>query len=518
MDDLTQARVELARLEAKAQELVKQLLYVRAAVSVQRSRISQLLRQTPPPIHRLPTELLLSILELDISAHPDCERKQELAGVSRRWRDVILNSPILWTIINIPRLNASGINAHLKRSGESLLNIVITVNEQGQLDSDKLTPYLDIVMPYAHRWCSLHVLNVDESEFIVGSTITPIGGFIIEAINHLQFPALKHVIIQHVGGNEYSDFLSPTCAPALEHLELEGMLPYQSFAPPPTLKTLRLMADEFLDEVHYPFFAYLIPTQRLTTLSLSGDIADWILRPNSIHFPVLNTLTLSVSQTNQLLLAIIAPNLEYFNYDPGYYEDHRFSVVFDGLGHRFNSVNHIAFPRTTRFNRFPDHNHDVLSICKTFPNVRHAELNLQELGDLFPDHSCTHIRYPVDLWKDLQSLTLRGPSSVWVKEIDYLSEWLMRRQKLGLPLFRIKLVDFGHHSESSVFLENHFERLHDCLGYYCSLDGDIPIKKKINLSRVADASFGMVSTCIFPTAAKLIFLLAFSGVNFRVRK
>ena len=503
MDNLTQARVELARLEAKAQELVKQLLDVRAAVSAQRSKISQLLRQASPPIHRLPTELLLPIFEFDISAHPDCERKQDLAGVSRRWRDVILNSPIFWTIINIPRLDPSCINAHLKRSGESLLDIAITVRGHGQLDYECLAPYLDIVTPHAHRWRSLHVFDVGVPDAIFGGMILPVGMFIVEAIDHLQFPSLKRVIIPSFGGIEYPDFLTPTCAPALEHLDLGEVLLYENFAPPSTLKTLRLTLDEF-DEVHYPSFAYIIPTQSLTTLSLSGDIADWILRPNSIQFPVLSTLTLSVGPTNELLQAIIAPNLEYFNYDP-YYEDHPLSFAFEDLEDKFNSVNHFSFLRTARFHGAPDSG--ILSVCKTFPNVHHAELRLQELSDLFPDRSSdavsTHIRYPVDLWKDLQSLTLRGPSSVWVKGIDHLSEWLMRRQKLDLPPFRIKLTDFGRHSGSSVFLD-HFERLHECLGNYSSLEFDIPITKKINLSRVGDPSFRMVS--VFPTAAESILL------------
>lgn len=176
-------------------------------------------------------------------------------------------------------------------------------------------------------------------------------------------------------------------------------------------------------------------------------------------------------------------------------EEHPLSVVFNGLGHKFNNVDHISFPRTTRFNRSHDYD-GALSVCKTFPNVRHAELNLQELGDLFPDRSfnaeSTHIRYPAYLWKDLQSLTLRGPSFKWVKKIDYFSEWLLRRQTLGLPLFHIKLTDFGRYPESRAFLDDHSERLHDCLGYYCSLEFDIPmITKKINMSRVADTSLRM---------------------------
>ena len=227
----------MVQLELRAQQLVKELLDVCTAVSAQRSKISQLLRQRPPStfIHSIPTELLLLILSLDVGAHPECERQQELARVSHHWRDVILNSPIFWTTINIPRLDASAINAYLKRSAKSLIDIVITINGQGDLDYDRLTSYLAIVTPFADRWCSLDVVNVEPK---VGEIITPIGEFIIKAIRHLQFPSLRCVTIPYIGNIPYPDFLSPTYAPALQHLKLEGFLPYENFALPPTLETL----------------------------------------------------------------------------------------------------------------------------------------------------------------------------------------------------------------------------------------------------------------------------------------
>ena len=126
MNDLVQARAELARLEAKAQALVKELLGIRTAVFAQRIKISELTRRRSP-IQILPTELLSYILNLEIRAHPFHERKQELAGVSRRWRDIILDDPAFWTTINIPVMTTSSIQTHLQKSGESLLDIAIGV-------------------------------------------------------------------------------------------------------------------------------------------------------------------------------------------------------------------------------------------------------------------------------------------------------------------------------------------------------------------------------------------------------
>ena len=497
MENLAQARVELVRLEVRAQQLVKELLDVRTAVSAQRSKISQLLRQRLPSttIHSFPTELLLLILSLDVGAHPGHERQQELARVSRRWRDVILNTPIFWTTINIGRLNTSAINAYLKRSAESLIDIVITIHSQDNLDYDKLTLYLAIVTPFADRWRSL-VFDIEGQASELDIT-TPIGVFITEAIGHLRFPSLRRVTIPYVGGIPYPDFLSPTYAPALEHLELEGFLPCENFALPPTLETLRLVADKFIDDAHYPLFAYLIPTQRLTTLSLSGEIDEWILEPNSMHFPVLKTLTLSISETDRFLQAIIAPNLECFNYDANFYywppNAKPLSVVFGGLGPKFTNVQHISFPHTTDLiSRLPDNENGALSLCEAFLNVRHAELNLLDLNNLFPGRSAAEFGYPIDCWKDLQSLTLRtGSHFLWVEGLNYLSQWIIQRQKSGLPPLHVKLTGFA----STEYSDDSLECLHDSLGYYCSLEVDFPMKKKtVYLSMVADSSLRMVST------------------------
>ncbi|KIM64130.1 hypothetical protein SCLCIDRAFT_659561 [Scleroderma citrinum Foug A] len=319
MDDrLTQARVELTRLEEKAQELLKQFLEVRTAMAAQRTKITELIKQRPP-IHRLPTELLVSILDLDIAVHPNChQRKWQLAQVSRRWRDTILDNPIFWTTITLTTLNPSAIRTHLKRNGNLFLDIVIKVEESPSTIFEGLDYFrLPIVMPHAHRWRALEVFD--------GGGVTYEGGLwtIEEYIEeHIEeFPSLKRAIIPCTASTAYPKFLSPARVPLLEHLELDDCQGWKDFAPPSTLKTLKLTFTEC--PIHYPSFPYLIPTQTLTTLSLSGMI-KWSLRPNSIEFPVLETLILIINRTNDFMQAIVAPNLEHFEYRPCYCSPHHF--------------------------------------------------------------------------------------------------------------------------------------------------------------------------------------------------
>ncbi|KAL4081384.1 hypothetical protein V8B97DRAFT_1922379 [Scleroderma yunnanense] len=64
------------------------------------------LKRTQSPINSLPNELLSYILEITIEAtspkyDPHRVRKLELATVSRRWRDIILDTPTFWSFIRL---------------------------------------------------------------------------------------------------------------------------------------------------------------------------------------------------------------------------------------------------------------------------------------------------------------------------------------------------------------------------------------------------------------------------------
>lgn len=102
---------------------------------------------------------------------------------------------------------------HLKRSGNAPLSIFIQVEKWSSFT--RLESALTIVVAHAHRWKSLCLVDQCRKE-----DATVLGEFISNVTTHIEFPSLKHVVIPDFGDAAYPTFLSPACAPALEHLEL----------------------------------------------------------------------------------------------------------------------------------------------------------------------------------------------------------------------------------------------------------------------------------------------------------
>ncbi|KAI6046681.1 hypothetical protein EDC04DRAFT_1245497 [Pisolithus marmoratus] len=129
-DELRQARAALAALETREKELLDELCIVRDAARRQRSRVKELVARLPiGPINRLPSELLLQAFKFYLEAVcPTCDDfhhgKRILASVSRRWRDMILHSPSLWSTIRVNSYwSEACAKTYVARSSQSLLDI-----------------------------------------------------------------------------------------------------------------------------------------------------------------------------------------------------------------------------------------------------------------------------------------------------------------------------------------------------------------------------------------------------------
>ena len=417
IDELAQARAELTQLEEKARGLFKQLLDVRARIATQQAKIDELSRTNlkRSPINHIPTEILVSILDLDVHTHDHPERKEELANVCQSWRDVILRTPCFWSTIYVAS-DTSSINTHLERSRGTLLDIVIEGVPSSPLPKHHaLLPGLDIVMACAHRWRSLLVTAslcfFDDDPEAEGEEL--LTEFIADGINHLHFPSLKNVTISPLCDVGYLDFLSRAHAPALEYLELnEFMTMHVISNPVAMLKTLKLDFDAgaFID---YPSFWSLVPTQALTKLSLSGETKSFLLQPNSLYFPSLMSLEMvCVTNTGPILNAFVAPNLEQFNYTASE-QDNFLSVALSGFRSKFTNVRRLSLARSGRVGILFDG--DGVRFCEAFRGVHHMELDGEDWPYLFnlpwiriePDPNA-HIRYPMDLWTELKSVTFHG--------------------------------------------------------------------------------------------------------------
>ena len=510
---LSQARAELALLEEQAQRLLKELLHVRAAVATQRDKVDELIRTRPTAFNLLPTEILLSIFDLDVRDYYYPERKYQLAGVCRRWKNVILDCPSLWTTIHVAT-SASSVMTHLERSRGALLDIVIETSLWSQSRHLALVPSLDIIEPLAHRWHSLTITDVDSDDHEAMYELT-LTEFITARINPLQFPSLKYVSISFFDCS--LDFLSPARAPALEHLELYTFqAEYTAFPSVTALKTLRLDCE--YNPVDYPLFPHLIPTQTLTELSISGLIGAFSPQPNSIHFPSLKMLEISdLEKASQFMDAIIAPNLERFKYTYSGSDDPP-SIVLGGLRSKFTSVRHLSLCHI--LNRdIPELLHaDAIVLCEVFPGVRHVEFETNQFRHFFdPTLDNARTRCPIDLWTELESLTICGVQPSWLEPYQF-SAWLVDRKALGLRQLHVKLVCFSAYVSPGQNADFNFLRLYEVLKENCTLELDnFPLTlTEMRLYMPVDSRLRVVSTP-FPLAGLYspYMCLVFAGANNR---
>ncbi|KAI6154046.1 hypothetical protein BKA82DRAFT_2757390 [Pisolithus tinctorius] len=107
--------------------------------------------------------------------------KQALARVSRRWRDVIMRSPGLWTTIAIDHSwPTSLVLAHVKRSRECPLNVRIRY-WLFRNHFPKFSGLLGLMISYGYRWRS----------FLVKNNSQDMDGRVIKSIWNVSFSSLK---------------------------------------------------------------------------------------------------------------------------------------------------------------------------------------------------------------------------------------------------------------------------------------------------------------------------------------
>ncbi|KAI6130651.1 hypothetical protein EDD16DRAFT_1723219 [Pisolithus croceorrhizus] len=405
MKELSDARAELARLQRAELELLQDLLDIRKALAAQKVVIDKLIKASAvPPINRLPNELLAQIFIL-IS-----DERESLATVSRRWRVVIMETPSIWSEIYLSHYYSRPdlLKLHLDRSRQAPLTISLHYNQTE----------LEVVLPHVNR---IHTLR------IFGS-----ASDVFDEFASLAFPSLENLFVD-LESNSIDRLLSIySRSPALKCLELAGL------DGPPLVSglTAGLLGNS---PPHCP--SRIFPTESLTILSLLGFTDNWNFLPDSIHFPILESLTLQINDPMSFLEAIVAPKLERFEFSMGHGVN--FSCrAFNGPTSKFDSVFHLSFtPSPTR--RF---NQDALDLakefCQVFRGVRYANIHMTYLLPpshwtlVYPDDHYI----PIDNWTCLESLEIRDFSFIRVECRKYFVEWFTKRTNSGQRRLHLKLV------------------------------------------------------------------------------
>ena len=84
-----------------------------------------------------------------------------------------------------------------------------------------------------------------------------------------------------------------------------------------------------------------ISSDALTSLTLTGSASYRDLKRDSIHFPLLETLSLRITHPTKFIAAIVAPKLGYFQYSTDWMDsDESCFAMFRDFEDKFGDVYH----------------------------------------------------------------------------------------------------------------------------------------------------------------------------------
>ena len=365
---------------------------------------------------RLPPEVLSHIFQLVVVGSSGIWRQEWvglLVSVSRRWRDIIYNCASFWTTVVVHGSRSlPSVNAHLTRSRNCLLDIEIRSFRENELP--RLRHCLTLMIVHVRRWRSLELCAEGKAMQLS-----------LDVLSTMTFPSLIRASIQSRRRQHRTPslcFLNPEQSPLLGHLEIEGFV-WDDVPLLPTLAILKSKDMRCFSSSIPPFLSQL-SSMKITVLSIGETLSTCRLLSDSLHLPLLERLTLDRTwKPKEILEAIVAPKLEYFEYSARMHD--LVSVIFGSLGSKYSNVRQLTFHLDHRVVPHLDHV-DAEAVCLAFSGIRHATIWPAELECffLFIDDSC-----PADHWTSLEHLTINtgdiGAESSAV--LNAFVHWINRR-------------------------------------------------------------------------------------------
>jgi F-box-like len=229
--------------------------------------------------YNLPNELLSAIFEIGRS-ETSCplsvlrfdQKPFEIliSSVSRRWRNVALHTPQLWTDIKINVSKSAGdlLDLYLHRSVISLLDITLKstsadhCDRAGITDSENVKYYVERLVPHVTRWQAFSIQNI-----FIGLLSQALS-----SLSDLSAPALRKlrvsVICREFEPSTMGIFSGG--APLLSVLDLHGAL---ILPPRGSVRSLEF-GHRFCTFPHKGFMQLVRPMQSLINLSIHSNVVS----------------------------------------------------------------------------------------------------------------------------------------------------------------------------------------------------------------------------------------------------
>jgi hypothetical protein len=326
---LAELQTEIEQLRSTKNCLLRQVAEVEAALRRAEIRYGKLINQNTP-ISSIPNEILSMIFKIgqaifrsNLQDDDDSEPEEHeppfevlVSHVSTHWRDVAINTHLLWRFIDIsPGRSMAGVASYIARSNGCPLDVRLDLSQSVWNPKGVATEVLDMIISHLGRW----------HRFSVQSDREGADNPMLARLSDLSAPLLQHLSLcvddlEHPDSTS-DDNLRPQIfsggAPNLSFVRLRG-LGMHFFRPPlVAVTTLHLDQTKTLP-IRYTLFRELLTASPfLTNLSIYGDIIgsdSWTsIESSAIEMPALRSLRicgLSGFVYCGILLGITAPRLE----------------------------------------------------------------------------------------------------------------------------------------------------------------------------------------------------------------
>lgn len=276
---------------------------------------------------RLPTELLVLIFcELHSLRRSGALLELVLASVCRRWRDVAMDMPLLWTEIRVPfpldAYRKSIAESYIERSKGCPLDIRIILHRgcaSGRFPLLNMASHLNTIYPYVDRWKTLHVDAhcINDCHLLLDNlrqTFVPL-------LEHLRLCCGEWDPNGNLGFQDQDDDdleeLFQGGAPSLKYIQLRGISLQETLPPSSTVETLHIhTAPKF--PVHpflyamlandWPSLTHLVIHGYITDIDFEFETRTLMVFPSLITFQLLASDEQSSAQT-EILEHIDVPKL-----------------------------------------------------------------------------------------------------------------------------------------------------------------------------------------------------------------
>jgi hypothetical protein len=353
----------------------------------------------PHPIHRLPVEILSHVFVL--GSEDDLMFPVVASHVCSSWRAIAFRTPALWRRITLtPRMDMWRERIHRARACS--LDVQISpwvklssgMSKRQNLDVHTVQWYMQLVLPFIHRWRSLDIQFMDYSPYMWNAALFGC----CSRGNKSQALQLEELTLSYPHNDEMKEFsLFSGCAPRLHRVTLDGI----RLAWLPTL----FANLTFLDYTHHAFswghdavfdvLNMLQVSSRLTELRIMFPQKRAPSLPPRSPPPTLKRTTLPFLTHLHVRVNSSGIPLELAHLLSLVHTPSLISLRFIDLTKRHHSFPNLpsffqlyCLPRTLRIVRIEHGWYDqqlIFPLLYTLPNIRHLVVRRPHAPDTFYD-------------------------------------------------------------------------------------------------------------------------------------